>query len=292
MTLFGLSLTVACSLGWVGLDASRKHLVRTVEPLALLVVLAFGQLPLFLAWALTDPVWIENTDYFVPGLASVVLNALANVLYLRAVRASPLSLTVPLLAFVPVFAVLAAQPLLGQLPNAQQLVGIGCVVVGALALNAGDAADRSPLGLVRALVREPGSLPMLGTALCWSLTIVADKLATDHASYGAHGVVLNAGIGTVALTWLAARRELSKLAPVRRAWTFGLLAIAFATLGLGGQLVAVQHALVGLVESVKRAIGLVGAVLVGRILFAEPITTPKLVAVLFMTAGTTVILLA
>ena len=112
MTLFGLSLTVACSLGWVGLDASRKHLVRTVEPLALLVVLAFGQLPLFLAWALTDPVWIENTDYFVPGLASVVLNALANVLYLRAVRASPLSLTVPLLAFVPVFAVLAAQPLL------------------------------------------------------------------------------------------------------------------------------------------------------------------------------------
>ena len=291
MTPLGLSLTVACSLGWVGLDAARKHLVRELEPLPLLVLLTVGQLPLFIAWAATQPVWIASTDYVLPGLASVLLNLLGNVLYLRAVRVSPLSLTVPLLAFVPVFAVLAAQPILGQLPDARQLVGIGCVVVGALALNAGGASDRSPLGLVRALVREPGSLPMLGTALCWSLTIVADKLATDHASYGAHGVVLNAGIGSVGLAWLAIRGDLSKLAPIRRVWKPGLLTIAFATLGLGGQLVALQHALVALVEALQRAIGLAGAVVVGRLLFAEPITTAKIVAILLMIAGTSVILL-
>ena len=48
--------------------------------------------------------------------------------------------------------------------------------------------------MVRALLREPGTLPMLGTALCWALTLVVDKLAIGHASIGAHGVVLNAGI--------------------------------------------------------------------------------------------------
>lgn len=291
MTALGLTFTVACSLGWVGLDASRKALVRDVDPLPLLVLLTLGQLPLFLAWAFTDPVWITSTDYALPGAASVILNLLANVLYLHAVRVSPLSLTVPLLSFVPVFAVVAANPLLGQLPNWSQIAGIAFVVLGALALNAGRAPDRGPLGLVRALLRERGSLPMLGTALCWSLTIVADKLATDHASYAAHGVVLNAGIGGVGVAWLAVRRDLGKLGSVRRVWKPGLLAIGFATVGLGGQLVAVQHMLVALVEALKRAIGLVGSVTVGRLMFGEPITTAKIVAVVLMAAGTTAIVI-
>jgi drug/metabolite transporter (DMT)-like permease len=253
------------------------------------VLLSLGQLPPFVAWALTEPVWIASTDYVLPGVASVLLNLLANVLYLHAVKVSPLSLTVPLLSFVPVFAVAAADPLLGQLPDAPQLVGIGFVVLGALALNAGNAADRTPLGLVRALLRERGSLPMLGTAVCWSLTIVADKLATDHASYGAHGVVLNVGIGAMGIAWLAARRDLGKLAAVRHAWKLWVLAIGFATLGLGSQLLAIQHALVALVEALKRAAGLVGSVAVGRLIFAEPVTAAKIVAVVLMAVGTTAI---
>ena len=289
LTTFGLSVTVMAAFGWAGLDASRKTLVRDLQPMPLLVLLTIGQLPLFLAWAAMQPVWIGNTDYVVPGVASVALNIVANLLFLRALQVSPLSLTIPLLSFVPVFATIAANPLLGQLPSTQQLVGIGVVVVGALVLNAGEAPDKGIGGLTRALIKEPGSLPMLGTALAWSLTIVVDKMATDHASPAAHGVVLNVGIGGFGLVWLAARRELKNLAPVKNTWKVWLLSIAFGTVGLGGQLVALQHVFVALVESLKRAIGLASSVIVGRLAFKEPITAWKLASVLLMAAGTTAI---
>jgi drug/metabolite transporter (DMT)-like permease len=130
---------------------------------------------------------------------------------------------------------------------------------------------------------------MLGTALAWSMTIVADKVATDHASLGAHGVVLNVGVGGFGLVWLASRRELRKLAAIRRVWKVWLLSIGFGTLGLGGQLVALQHVFVAVIESLKRAIGLASSVIVGRLLFKEPVTPWKLVAVALMAIGTSVI---
>jgi drug/metabolite transporter (DMT)-like permease len=183
----GVGLTIGSALCWSGLDATRKVLVQKISPVALLVLLTVGQIPLFAVWAATAGDTIDSWDYVLPGLASLGLNVIANLAFFRAVSVSPLSLTVPLLAFVPVFTTIAANPLLGEMPGGRQIAGIGVVVVGALTLNAGAAEERSPLAFAKALFRERGSLPMLVTALCWSLTIVVDKLATQHAGYGIHG---------------------------------------------------------------------------------------------------------
>lgn len=287
----GLALAVASSLGWAGLDASRKFLVRRIDPLPLVVLLTVGQLPLFAGWAGFDGRFVHDIGYVAPGLASVGLNIAANLLFMRAVKVSPLSLTIPLLAFVPVFTVVIADPLLGELPSVVQLSGIGAVVLGALVLNAGSATGLGPVALVRALLRERGSLPMLGVALSWAGTIVVDKLATAHASVPAHGFLLNAGVAAVLLTWLAVRRDLGRLSQLRRAPAAGLLAIAFATFALGSQLLAMQHLYVANLEAIKRAIGLMSSVVFGRLLFAEPITVSKLSAVVFMAVGTALVVL-
>ncbi|MEM6291439.1 MAG: EamA family transporter [Myxococcota bacterium] len=282
---FGLGVTVASALCWSGLDASRKILVGRVTPVALLVLLTLGQFPLFAAWALSAGDTITSTDYVVPGLMSMGLNIAANLLFFRAVKLSALSLTVPLLAFVPVFTVLSAIPLLGEFPGTLQLGGIAVVVVGALALNAGSVEGRGPLAFVQALLREKGSLPMLGTALCWSLTIVVDKLATQHAGYGIHGAMLNLSIGLFGLALLMMRGELSELRALRGAWKPWVFAIAMGAVGLGAQLVAAQHLLVSLVEATKRAIGVTMSVIIGRAMFGEPVTAPKVVAVILMSLG-------
>lgn len=281
----GIGLTVGSALCWSGLDASRKVLVQKVSPVALLVLLTLGQMPLFAAWGLWEGDTIDSWAYVLPGLASLVLNIVANLCFFRAVTVSPLSLTVPLLAFVPVFTTIAANPILGELPGARQIGGIGVVVLGALTLNAGAAKERNPWAFVRALFRERGSLPMLVTAACWSLTIVVDKLATEHAGFGIHGAVLNAGLGTFGLALLASRRQLGELKAIRRAWKPWLFAIAMGALGLGGQLVAVQHLFAALVEAGKRAIGVTMSVLVGRFAFGEPITRFKIAAVVLMSVG-------
>lgn len=281
----GISLTIGSALCWAGLDASRKILVRSLSPVALLVLLTLGQLPLFAVWAASAGDTIDGAGYIAPALASLALNIVANLAFFRAVTVSALSLTVPLLAFVPVFTTIAANPLLGELPGVQQIAGIGVVVVGALTLNAGSAEGGSPLAFVRALFRERGSLPMLVTALCWSLTIVVDKLATQHAGYGIHGAVLNAGIGGFGLALLAFRRQLGELGGLRKAWKPWLFAIALGAVGLGTQLIAVQHLFTALVETGKRAIGVTMSVVVGRFAFGESITRYKVAAVILMSIG-------
>jgi len=281
----GIGLTVGSALCWAGLDASRKVLVQKVSPVALLVLLTLGQMPLFGAWGALAGDTIDSWDYVLPALASLVLNIIANLCFFRAVTVSPLSLTVPLLAFVPVFTTIAANPLLGELPGVRQIAGIGVVVLGALTLNAGAAEERSPLAFARALLRERGSVPMLVTALCWSMTIVVDKLATEHAGFGIHGTMLNAGLGLFGLALLAARGRLRELGAIRQAWKPWLFAIAMGALGLGGQLVAVQHLFAALVEAGKRAIGVTMSVLVGRFAFGEPITRFKIAAVALMSLG-------
>jgi drug/metabolite transporter (DMT)-like permease len=286
----GLAVGVGSSLGWAGLDATRKSLVRRVDPLPLVVWLTLGQLPLFVAWAVLDGRWVQHVDYVWPAAGSVALNVAANLLYMHAVRLSPLSLTVPLLSFVPVFTAIVANPILGELPSPLQLVGIGAVVVGALLLNAGATEGRGPLRLLRALVREPGSLPMLGVALCWSLTIVVDKIAIAHTSVSVHAAVLNAGIGVTLLVWMIARRDLARLGQIRRARAMLVVAVSFGACALGLQLLAIQTVDVAVFEAIKRAIGIVAAVTVGRIAFAEPVTGYKVAAVAAMAVGTAAIL--
>ena len=281
----GIGLTIGAALAWSGLDASRKILVQKLTPVALLVVLTLGQLPLFAVWAWASGDTIDSWAYVLPGLASLGLNVVANLCFFWAVTVSPLSLTVPLLAFVPVFTTIAANPLLGELPGLRQIVGIGVVVVGALTLNAGAAETRSPLAFARALFRERGSLPMLVTALCWSLTIVVDKLATMHAGFGIHGALLNAGLGLFGLALLGTRGRLGELRRLREAWKPWLFAISMGALGLGTQLVAVQHLFTALVEAGKRAIGVTMSVVVGRLVFGEAINRFKVAAVVLMSVG-------
>ena len=285
----GMGLTIGAALCWSGLDASRKVLAQTFTPVALLVVLALGQLPLFGLWAWVAGDTVDSWDYVLPGLASLALNIVANLCFFRAVTVSPLSLTVPLLAFVPVFTTIAANPMLGELPRTQQLVGIGVVVVGALTLNAGAAQTRSPIAFGRALLGERGSLPMLVTALCWSLTIVVDKLATRHAGFGIHGALLNAGLALFGLALLGARGQRVELRGLREAWKPWLFATCMGAAGLGAQLVAVQHLFAALVEAGKRAIGTTLSVVVGRVVFGEAINRFKVTAVVLMSLGAGII---
>ena len=64
-----------------------------------------------------------------------------------------------------------------------------------------------------------------------------------------------------------------------------------AGIAYGSQLVAYQLTLVGVVESLKRVIGLLSALLLGAILLHEPLTKPKLVGIALMIIGVPLIIL-
>lgn len=282
MTLSALGLAVALggAACWAGLDATRKALVRDVPPALAAMWLSVGQVPFF-AVALAFDAQLQP-GYWPPGLSALGLQVVANLLFMKAIHISALSATIPFLSFTPVFAAFVAIPLLGELPSRWQWAGIALVVVGAVSLHArGDAP------LWRRL--DAGSAMMVGVSACWALSTTLDKLALEHASKPAHALVQTGGVAVALLAWLLLRR--APLSVPRRAWPALGGSVAFAAGALELQLWAIQLLFVGIVETIKRAVGMTSSVVVGRIAFEETIHPSKLVAVALMIAGTVAVVL-
>jgi len=276
-----LLLIVACGLGWAGFDLTRKLLVREIPPVALVFLLTIGSVPLFAAWMAQQGAGGPGAGYFGPALASVLLNIVANLLFLQAMRIAPLSVTIPLLSLTPVFATLLAIPLLGELPTPPHAFGILLVVAGAIGLHwrRSGADDSGQHGTLK------GALMVALTALLWSLTIPFDKLAVQRSSAPFHGVFITAGVAAGVLLVLVFQRRLGDLAKVRAVPGIYILALVVSTLALAFQFLALPQAYVGTVETLKRGIGNFMAILSGWLFFHEPVTIRKVLAVGVMAVG-------
>lgn len=288
MSLVPLIAIIGASLALAGFDLSRKLLGRHLGPLPMVALLAAASVPLFAIPAiLGDPVEIHPA-YAYPALGSVLLNLGAHLAFLASVRLSPLSLTIPLLSLTPVFTAVAGLLLLGERPTTAGMGGIALVVLGTLWLHRPSKRPEA-----KRWIREPGVWLMTGAALLWAVSLPLDKMAVARSGPAFHGLVLTAGIATGALLLLAVRGELRELTEVRGAWGVFALALITSTLALGLQLVALQWQWVhvSLVETAKRGVGNLAAVLLGRSVFREPLSVAKVGAAVLMSVGVALLLL-
>ena len=286
--MIGFSFGVAAALCWAALDVVRKALAGKASPTALAVFLLLGQVPFLGAWAVYDQTWITDARYWPPAVASMTMNAFANVFFMRSVQLSPLSRTVPFLSLTPVISAVAAIPLLGEVPGSMHWAGISLVVLGALILNS-DLSD----SWWKSISHEKGAPYMIAVAVLWALSTALDKRALGHASPASHAFLLSAGSATILLSWLLLRGkqgELREVVVAPKALLAGLIGFAVAALAL--QMVALQWLWVAVVETLKRAFGAFGSVVFGRLFFEEPITNRKVAAVVLMVAGTTLLALS
>ncbi len=304
----GFLLALFCALFWAALDISRKKLGRemtatgAVAGLMLLHILFLN--PLLITGSVVDGdgavydtllVGYPELEwlYFAPTSLSIVLNLAANLLFLRAVQISPLSLTTPYLAFTPVFTAISALIVLGQIPTTAGWVGIVIVCLGAFFMNPGDEDD-GILAPLKALWTERGSFYMLIVALLWSITPVLDKQASEMTSPMWHTMFL---AGSVGLAFLVYRRihdssfrplvEEFKAIPL---WLIlgGLFAVGAMVL----QLTSYEFIDVAYVETVKRAVGVTAAIAAGYFFFGERDIRRRLLGALVMSVGVGLILMA
>ena len=292
MSGLALAYTILSSFGWAGFDATRKVLSSRVPAVPLVVLLMVGQLPFFGAWiAWEHASLVVGRGFWSPAIASVALNVAANLLFLKAVRESPLSLTVPMLSLSPAFAAVAEFVGYGLAPTAQQWAGMVVVIAGAITLHAGGQAGADPRAVVRQMLQERGSLWMAAVALLWAVSGTCDKAATSHASAAVAGFAQCGGVALCLAVWMVARREVSGLGAIVRVRGVYALSIGSGVLALGVQLMAYQLALVGLVEAVKRAVGMLTSLALGRMVFGEQIGLTQVLAVLVMAFGVALIAL-
>ena len=282
MTAFSsFTLALAAAFGWAFFDLARRALAGRLAAWTLVVVLTTGAVPLLVAWAVIAGDWRLEPAYWPPALASVALNVAANFCYFRSFQLAPLSVTLPMLAFTPLFASLLGAALLGETLGTRGAVGALLVVSGGLAL--GLRSDGSRF--------EAGTGLMLVVAFLWSATLLLDKRALAFSSAHVHAITLNAGVALGGLGALAASRRLGDLRAAAASTRLVLVAIAIGAVALTVQLAALRDLPLGVIETLKRGVGGLSAVVCGRWLYAEPLTARKVAAVVLMTLGVALLLL-
>ena len=291
LTLTGLLLSIGCGIGYAATDYFRKAVPAVCPPMVLLFYFNGGQIPVLAAWLAITGEWRLTSTYWVPGLIDVVLGLIANLLFVVAVRRSPLSLMIPLLALVPIFTAGAGAVGLGEMLTGIQLAGTVLVVAGILVLNMPSSSGPSMGAAWRSLLREPGTLPMLGTAVAWSITPVFDKICVVAASVPVHGLLQVITLWFITGVWVISRLGLSALKSTQGSAAPLAGGAAAGGLAYGLQLAAFSISFVAAVELIKRTTGLLSALVIGRVMFSEAMTPTKVAGVILIIMGLPFVLL-
>ena len=159
---------------------TKKALASHNEYIVAWLRLVFS-LPLLLILFLFIPVPNLDKEFYAAFALSLPLEIVSIILYIKALRLSPLSLTLPFLALTPVFLIFISYIILGERVSFAGSVGILFIAAGSYTLNISKIKEGifEPL---RAITKERGSVFMIGVALIYSLTSSLGKLAIKHSS--------------------------------------------------------------------------------------------------------------
>ncbi len=258
---------------------SKKAMGRSNEYVIAWVREGYALPFLFLAFFFIARPSLDRT-FWLSLLLMIPLEIAAILLYVKAIKLSPLSLTVPFLAISPVFIILIAFLILGEVPDKSGLLGILLIVMGAYLLNI-KTTKEDLLGPIRAIRRERGSLLMIIVALIYSVTATLGKVAVQHSSPIFLGIFYPFLL-TLLLSVVLWRRGLLPEV-LSRPKTFLAIGV-FTAIMILTHFKAISMTDVAYMISVKRA-SLVFSVLYGKVLFGEENIRERLAGSMLMIAG-------
>lgn len=228
--------------------------------------------------ALVSPV-VAFSTYL---LIEIILVVWAQWLNSYALQISPISLCVPFTAFAPIFTLGTGYVVLGELPTAIGLMGIGMIVIGGLLMHRKLFAVGWK-ALIQAIAKEKGSQYMLLSVLIAAvfgtiekqLILMSDSLTTAFAY----------GIGTVIAFWLLCKVQRVDIMQVMRQRPMSAMLSGLSDASqMLAQFIALVYLPVVITMCIKRA-GIVLTVLAGWLIFRERDITDRLIGASAMVGG-------
>lgn len=163
-------------------DLASKASLRTISPQLAGLAASAVPIPLLLTLLLSSSSWpaIDSRFFFALTLSGS-LNILGMFQFMRALQESDLSLTIPFIAFTPIFLLVTSPLMVGDIPTPRDVAGIACIVGGAYLLHL-HSIHRGWLAPFQAIWDQPGPRRMLFVALIYSFTSNFDKMGVQHSS--------------------------------------------------------------------------------------------------------------
>uniref|UniRef100_A0A0D6QYV4 EamA domain-containing protein n=1 Tax=Araucaria cunninghamii TaxID=56994 RepID=A0A0D6QYV4_ARACU len=172
----GFAYAAGAAVGHSCIDVSRKMAAKHFSPMELIALVGLldafllcsllwmlgsnsneriGSMPINALWETRD----QNLLRIV--VISAGLKVMAGYMYQRALQVSPMSVTVPYLAFTPVLLVFTSYFLMHEIPSARGLLGVVVVTVGGYMLVVDKEKDKKIRDLLLVNGDDP-SLPQVG----------------------------------------------------------------------------------------------------------------------------------
>jgi drug/metabolite transporter (DMT)-like permease len=280
-----LSLLTAASVATH--DAWLKKYFSHIGPFGMAAYPMAYSLPLLLAAGAFVPVPPLDAVFAWSFMACLPLNAVSFVAHMQAIRMSPLSLTLPYLAFTPVFIIGTGLLFLGEVPNAWGAGGILITCLGGYVLNI-NRTTRTLLDPIRAAAREPGSRLMLGVSFLYAFGSVLGKKGILHSSPLFFGVWFFVVFNTMMLLTFRVMGKLPAGTLRRYPWK-GAVAGSLFFAHLFFHSLAISMAKAAYMMSIKRLSVLIG-ILYGGVFFKESDIPVRLAGALLMLSGSFVIM--
>ncbi|NOY38718.1 MAG: EamA family transporter [Nitrospirae bacterium] len=162
-------------------DALTKKALRLDnEYLVAWLRLVFSLPPLVLL-LLFIPVPELDRTFYLSFFCALPLEILALILYIKALRISPMSLTLPFLSLTPIFLIVFSRVIVGESVSLKGAVGIILIATGGYSLNI-TSVRKGFFAPIKAIARERGSVYMIIVAMIYSITSSLGKLAIEHSS--------------------------------------------------------------------------------------------------------------
>ena len=286
----------------------NKRFLRSVQPdlLAAAGFLCTGifLLAISLAWGIP----VLGPEFFSAVGATCAINVLATTLAFRALKSTDISLAVPMLSFTPLFLVVTAFVMLGEIPSPAGMAGIVIIVLGSYILNTA-AEHTSLLDPFRAMASHPGILAMFFVAFLYAIAIGFDKMVVLNSDIVFGSAVVFSILGSAFLVIFLLKSAMNRSAlpapavaapapaeaspqsgPARDVLAAGILIAIFLTIESVAINAAYLDQIVPYVSAIKRMSILI-TVLYGTLIFRETGIRQRVSGAALMVLGVVLILL-
>ncbi len=277
-----LSLISAFSLATS--DALTKKALRDVNEYHVAWFRFIFSLPLLLCLLIFIPFPKLDGQFYKAFSLALPLEIIATVLYIKALKLSPLSLTLPFLSLTPLFLILISYLILGEKVSLQGGIGIFLLATGSYTLNL-HKMRKGIFEPFKAITKEKGSVLMITVAFIYSITSSLGKMAIEHSSplfFGASYFIAM----TILFTPIALIMGKNNTKNFIRERQFKglLLPGIFYSLMIISHMIAISLTKVAYMISLKRTSVIIGIVL-GYYFFSEKNIRERLTGALLMFIG-------
>lgn len=247
-------------------------------------------LPLLILFLFFIPFPEVKGDFYIAFLSAIPLEILALIWYVRALKLSPLSLTLPFLSLTPIFLIFIPYILIGERATFLAAVGVVLIAAGGYLLN----LKESKKGLLEpffAIAKERGSLLMIGVAFIYSITSTLGKIAIENSSPIFFGVTYFLSV-FLFLTPLVIYKGKDEIKMIFRngALRSSILPGFFQAIMIISHMLSLGLTKVAYMISVKRLSLLIG-IIYGRVIFKESNFKERMFGSLLMLIGFLLIVL-